>query len=233
MPETLHTPIGDGAEPKVQKAQARVAPLKYICYNFTMETLKANRPLHNPDFPEDIFDMGPEDRRNVIDHYKSWADTAIRTDLQSRCLPLEVVAENFAYDFNISTVVRNANAFNARGVHILGRKRWDKRGAVGSYHYTPVRHHTDPDLFFTSLKRNGFTIVVIDNVPGSVRIDEHTWGPKQPLAVVFGQEAIGVSNKALDYADHVIRIEQYGSVRSLNVGVTSGIVLHQIASTWS
>lgn len=188
--------------------------------------------VFNPDFPDHITEQGV-DSRNVIDHYKSWADADIRRDLQTRCIPLEVVAENFAYDFNIATVVRNANAFNARGVHIVGRKRWDKRGAVGTYHYTPVRHHHDPDAFYRRLRHSGFEIVVIDNVPGALSIDSVDWNAARPLAVVFGQEAIGVSNIALSHADTVVKIQQFGSVRSLNVGVTSGIVLHQIASSWS
>ena len=196
-----------------------------------MASLTATQ-FHNPDFPDEVVNMGPEDRRNIIDHYKSWSDAAIYNDLQRHCLPVEVVAENFAYDFNIATVVRNANAFNARGVHILGRKRWDRRGAVGSYHYTPVRHHTDPDAFFIKLRRQGFSVITIDNIPGSVPLEDFQWGSPRPLAVVFGQESIGVSNIALKYADAVLRIEQYGSVRSLNVGVTSGIVLHQLASGW-
>lgn len=192
----------------------------------------APRTLHNPDFPDYIVEYAG-DRRNVIDHYKSWADAAIREDLQQRCIPVEVVAENFAYDFNIATVVRNANAFNARGVHIVGRKRWDKRGAVGTYNYTPVTHHEDPESFYASLKRNGFLIVAIDNVPGSRTLAEFEWDITHPLALVFGQESIGVSNIALAHADAVLKIEQYGSVRSLNVGVTSGIVIHQVASAWN
>lgn len=197
-----------------------------------MSLLQNAAGLTNPDFPDHITGQDV-DSRNVIDHYKSWADADIRQDLQNRCIPLEVVAENFAYDFNIATVVRNANAFNARGVHIVGRKRWDKRGAVGTYHYTPVRHHSDAHEFYGKLRDSGFEIVVIDNIPGAVPIDSFDWNGSRPLAVVFGQEAIGVSNIALSYAHTVVKIQQFGSVRSLNVGVTSGIVLHQIASSWS
>lgn len=201
-----------------------------ICYTFFMALTHTN-PLHNPDFPDYIVGH-TGDRRNVIDHYKSWTDSAIRQDLQDRSIPLEVVAENFAYDFNIATVVRNANAFNARSVHIVGRKRWDKRGAVGTYNYTPVHHHEDPEVFYAGLRSRGFLIVAIDNVPGSHELQGFDWGSPRPLALIFGQESIGVSNISLAHADAVLRIEQYGSVRSLNVGVTSGIVIHQVASAW-
>jgi tRNA G18 (ribose-2'-O)-methylase SpoU len=187
-------------------------------------------PLRNPDFPDSLVHASAQDRRNVIDHYKSWEDSQIRADLRRRAAPLEVVAENFAYDFNIATLVRNCNAFNARGVHIIGRKRWDRRGAVGTYHYTPVTHHENAERFLDTLVRQGFTLVAVDNIPGSVRLDEFTWPANRPLAVVFGQESIGVSNLALRYAEAAVKVEQFGSVRSLNVGVTSGIVLHALAA---
>ena len=184
---------------------------------------------HNPDFPEGLINATPEGRRNVIDHYQSWTDSQIREDLARRAFPIEVIAENFAYDFNIATVVRNANAFNARGVHILGRRQWDRRGAVGTHHYTPVKHHPSPERFLSRLSAQGITLIAIDNVPGSVHISDFEWPSGQAVAVAFGQESIGVSNLLLGYADTVVKIEQFGSVRSLNVGVTSGVVLHSLS----
>lgn len=181
---------------------------------------------HNPGYPDYITAPNYEgDTRNVIDHYKAWTQDAIKEDLAARALPVIVVAENFAHDFNIATLVRNANAFNMEKVAIVGRRSWDKRGAVGTYHYTPIERYSDAEAFYAGLKEEGVTIIVLDNIEGSVSLPEFTW-PQGRVAVVFGQEDIGVSNLALSFADHVIAIPQRGSVRSLNVGTASGITLY-------
>lgn len=184
----------------------------------------------NPDFPDELTDGSVVDTRNVIDHFKYWNDDRIRQDLQSRAIPVDVIAENFAHDFNIATVVRNANAFNVRSVQIVGRKRWDRRGAVGTHHYTPVQHAgEDVESFYKSVRARGTQLVVVDNIPGATPLHEHEWD-NGDVAIVFGQESIGVSNVALDHASRVIYIPQHGSVRSLNVGVTSGIILYDYHS---
>ncbi len=182
--------------------------------------------FHNPDFPDEITSrVSGVDTRNVIDHYKFWEQEAIQADLASTALPVDVVAENFAYDFNIATLVRNSNAFNMRSVNIVGRRQWDKRGAVGTHKYTPVFHHEDAETYYASLQAAGIPIIVMDNVAGAVPLPSFQW-PEGQVAVVFGQEAIGVSNLALQYQSHVVEIPQRGSVRSLNVGAASGIVLY-------
>lgn len=177
----------------------------------------------NPDFPN-VLTSETDPNRNVIDHYKAFSDSFIRDDLFNKSFDLEVIAENFAYDFNIATLVRNANAFKARKVWLTGNKRWDRRGAVGTHNYTPVEHVVNAEGFYkkTSTTR---TLIVVDNIPSSVDLFSFTW-PSTPISLVFGQESIGVSNLVLKYAHSVVSIPQQGSVRSLNVGTSSGIVLY-------
>lgn len=184
--------------------------------------------LHNAKYPDAITDPSHRgDTRNVIDHYKGWASSDIADDLAVHAFPLIVVLENFAHDFNIGTGVRNANAFGASNVVILGRGTWDRRGAVGTHHYTPVEKAKDAAVLYAGYRDAGYSIVAVDNVPGAVTLAEHTWDPKTVL--VFGQEDIGVSNLTLGLADACVSIPMFGSVRSLNVGTASGILLHDYA----
>lgn len=183
--------------------------------------------LHNPDFPDWIAEgkHSAEDLRNVIDHYKCWTDERIREDLAATAAPFHAVAENFAHDFNISTLVRNANAFNAADVTVVGKRRWDRRGAVGTHHYTKVSHEGDAQTYYESLAARNIPIIAVDNVPGSVELPRFTW-PEGDIAVIFGQEAIGVSNLALSYADVCVAVPQRGSVRSMNVGACSAVIMY-------
>lgn len=183
--------------------------------------------LTNPRFPDWITEPGA-DTRNVIDHYKGWSNDSIRADLAANAFPLVVVAESFAHDFNISTVVRNCNAFGASKVLIAGRRRWDRRGAVGVHNYTPVEHIPDLTTTIADYRTAGYEIVAVDNIDGAKNLGDHTWQAKTLL--VFGQEDIGVSNLTLRSADTAVAIKQYGTVRSLNVGTASGIVLNDYAT---
>jgi tRNA G18 (ribose-2'-O)-methylase SpoU len=186
--------------------------------------------LHNPDFPDWIAEgkHPSADLRNVIDHYKCWDDMAIRDNLAATSAPFHAVAENFAHDFNIATLVRNSNAFNIADVTIVGKRRWDRRGAVGTHHYTQVHHEGDARAYYQSLKDRGTPIIAVDNVEGSVPLPSFTW-PAGDIAVVFGQEAIGVSNLALSYADACVAVPQRGSVRSMNVGACSAVIMYDYA----
>lgn len=177
---------------------------------------------HNPNFPDSITTPG-QDTRNVIDHYKGWNKEDVKDDLREKSFPVVLIVENFAHDFNISTAIRNANAFGVRKVVVLGRKSFDSRGTVGAQHYMDMEYTKDAEALYTGLKADGYQIVVADNIAGSVMLDDHKWEAK--TAIVIGQEAIGVSNLTLSYADVVVEIEQFGSVRSINAGVASGIML--------
>ncbi|MGA9275796.1 TrmH family RNA methyltransferase [Ilumatobacter sp.] len=164
------------------------------------------------------------DRRNVIDRYRYWSVDAIVTDLDERRHGFHVAIENWEHDFNIGTVVRNANAFLAAEVHIIGPHRWDRRGAMSTHRYLSLRHHADVEAFRAWTDAEEIAIVAIDNVDGAAPI-ESTELPRD-CALVFGQEGPGLTDAMLDAADLVCAITQYGSTRSLNAGVASGIAMY-------
>lgn len=179
----------------------------------------------NPNFPEDEAFADP---RNVIDHFKYWHHDAIVAALDARRHEFVVVLENFAYDFNIATAIRNANAFLAREVWIAGRRRFDRRGAMGTHRYQHVHHTDDEPALLARLKDDGMRIVAVDNVAGARSLMGYPWDPRSVL--VFGQEQIGVAPHALEAADDVVYIPQYGSTRSINVGSASGIAMYSYAA---
>lgn len=164
------------------------------------------------------------DRRNVVDRYRYWRESAIVADLDARRRPFHVAIENWQHDLNIGTVVRNANAFNAAGVHIVGRRRWNRRGAMATDRYLTVSHHRDVASFGAWATEAGLAIVGIDNVDGAVPIDD---GPLPARCVlVFGQEGPGLSAEMVACCTQVRAIAQEGSTRSLNAGVASGIAMY-------
>jgi len=181
--------------------------------------------LENPNFPTDGQLADP---RNLIDHFKYWHHDAILAALDARRHEFVVVLENFAYDFNIGTAIRNANAFLAREVWIVGRRRFDRRGAMGTHRYQHVHHTVDEPALLARMRADGMRIVAIDNVPGAVSMIDYPW--RADSVLVFGQEQIGVSHDALSAADDVVYIPQYGSTRSINVGAASGIAMYSYAA---
>ncbi|HET8930347.1 MAG TPA: TrmH family RNA methyltransferase [Acidimicrobiales bacterium] len=164
------------------------------------------------------------DRRNVVDGYRYWSVDAIVADLDTRRHPFHVAIENWSSDLNIGTVVRNANAFNAAGVHIIGRRRWNRRGAMVTDRYLHVTHHNDQQAFVAWARLASLEVIGIDNLPGSVPLES------TPLPVncvlLFGQEGPGLSDEARRVASRVCSISMYGSTRSLNAGVASGIAMY-------
>ena len=164
------------------------------------------------------------DRRNVADRYRYWTVEAIVADLDRHRFPLEVAIENWEHDFNIGTVVRNANAFGVRRVHIVGRRRWNRRGAMVTDRYLEVVHQPTIDGLVDHAADEGLELVGIDNLDGSVPI-EHTALPSRAL-MIFGQEGPGLSVEARRAATMVCSISMFGSTRSINAGVASGIAMH-------
>ena len=164
------------------------------------------------------------DRRNVVDRYRYWRMEAIVADLDARRHPFHVAIENWQHDRNIGAIVRNANAFLAEAVHIVGRRRWNRRGAMVTEQYQHVVHHPDIGAFADWAEANHLVVVGIDNVPGSVPL-EHTALPER-CALLFGQEGPGLSPVAVERADVVCAIETFGSTRSINAAVASGIAMH-------
>jgi tRNA G18 (ribose-2'-O)-methylase SpoU len=166
------------------------------------------------------------DRRNVVDRYRYWTVEAIVADLDSRRHSFHAAVENWEHDLNIGTVVRNANAFGAAGVHIVGARRWNRRGAMVTDRYLHVHHHPTIDDLLGWAGRARLPVVGIDNIAGSVPL-ESTQLPER-CVLLFGQEGPGLSPAARMAATLVCSITMYGSTRSINAGVASGIAMH----TW-
>ena len=169
-------------------------------------------------------------KRNVVDKYKSMTDEQIRQDLLKTKNPISVCMEHWKGDFNISTLIRNANAFNVEKVFYLGKKRIDIRGAVGSHHYIDIFHVPDGVCELVNLKKT-YTFVAMDNnIPNTEKLSEFCWSSlEKPPLIFFGEEGVGLTSEALNMCDYRIEIQQYGSVRSLNVGTSSGLVLYELS----
>ena len=165
------------------------------------------------------------DTRNVVDRYRNWTVEAIVADLDARRHPFHVAIENFEHDMNIGSVVRSANAFLAAEVHIVGRRRWNKRGAMVTDRYQHVRHHETVDDLIAFAGAAGLPIVAVDNVPGSVPVDAAPL--PRACVLLFGQEGPGLSEAALAAADQVIEIRQFGSTRSINASAAAAVVMHE------
>jgi tRNA G18 (ribose-2'-O)-methylase SpoU len=160
----------------------------------------------------------------VVDRYRYWTVEAIIADLDRRRHPFHVAVENWRHDLNIGTVVRNANAFGAAAVHIVGRRRWNRRGAMVTERYQHVVHHQTIEDLVAWAAAEDLPLVGVDNLPGSVPL-ETTALPRHCL-LLFGQEGPGLSAAAREAATLVCSIAMFGSTRSINAGVASGIAMH-------
>ncbi|TFV47172.1 RNA methyltransferase [Blastococcus sp. TF02A-35] len=164
------------------------------------------------------------DRRNVVDRYRYWTVEAIVADLDRRRHPFHVAIENFGHDLNIGTVVRTANAFLAAEVHVVGRRRWNRRGAMVTDRYQHLRHHADVDELLGFAAAEGLVVVAVDNGPGAVPIE--TAELPERCVLLFGQEGPGLTEQARAGAAVTVSIAQFGSTRSINAGVAAGIAMH-------
>ena len=171
------------------------------------------------------------DRRNVADRYRYWRLEAIVADLDGRRHPFHVAVENWQHDLNIGAVVRNANAFLAAEVHIVGARRWNKRGAMVTDRYQHVRHHPTLDAFAAWARGAGLPVLGIDNLPGSVAIDSYAL-PRE-CVLLFGQEGPGLSEPARSLAEAVLAIRQFGSTRSINAAAASAVAMHEWVRRWA
>jgi tRNA G18 (ribose-2'-O)-methylase SpoU len=166
------------------------------------------------------------DTRNVVDAYRYWTREAIIADIDRRRHPLHVAIENFGNDANIGAVVRTANAFAVHTVHIVGRRRWNRRGAMVTDRYQRLEHHDTTAALLDFATGSGLTVIAVDNVPGAVPL-EHTALPRECL-MVFGQEGPGITDDTRTGAAKTVSIAQFGSTRSMNAAVAAGIAMH----TW-
>ena len=186
---------------------------------------------HPQPWPEDPR-LDPEllaagDRRNVVDGYRYWRLDAIVADLDSRRHPLRIAIQNWEHDFNIGSMVRTANAFNVAGVHIVGWRRWNRRGAMVTDRYLRVHHHPDAADFADWLVGHAYAAVGVDNLDGAVPLESATL--PQRVCLVFGSEGPGLTPEMVAICSGMVAITQYGSTRSINAGAAAAIAMYHWA----
>lgn len=164
------------------------------------------------------------DSRNVLDVYRYWKVGAIKADLDSKRFSLEIAVENVSRDFNMGTIVRNANAFNVSKVHIIGRRQWNKRGAMVTDVYMNIEYHESAEVFAKEMKDRQKQVIGVDIIDGAQPI--HSALLPENAVLVFGAEGPGLSEELIKTAETIVCIEQFGSTRSVNVGVASGIAMY-------
>jgi tRNA G18 (ribose-2'-O)-methylase SpoU len=175
-----------------------------------------------PYYDPELLERG--DTRNVIDRYRYWTMAAIVADLDEKRNPFHVAIENWQHDMNIGSIVRSANAFGADTVHIIGRKRWNKRGAMVTDRYQHVLHHPDVATFVDWARAENLPIIAIDNLPGSVIME--TFRFPERCVLLFGQEGPGLSPEAVAAGDALVEISQFGSTRSMNASAAAAVTMH-------
>lgn len=198
--------------------QAAGSPVGVGPWTSEHDTTPPDDPRYDPQL------LAEGDTRNVVDAYRYWTREAIVADIDGRRHPLHVAIENFAHDANIGTVVRTANAFAVAAVHIVGRRRWNRRGAMVTDRYQHLEHHDTVDALIGWAREHGLAVVAVDNTPGSVPLE--TADLPRECVLLFGQEGPGVSEDAQRRADLTVSIAQFGSTRSINAGVAAGIAMH-------
>ena len=176
----------------------------------------------DPRYDRELLERG--DSRNVIDRFRYLTIDAIKAELDATRHPFHVAIENWQHDMNIGSIVRSANAFGAATVHIIGRRRWNKRGAMVTDRYQHVLQHPDVATFVAWARERELPIVALDNVAGSVAIE--SWPMPERCVLLFGQEGPGLSAEALAAADATVEITQFGSTRSLNASAAAAVAMH-------
>ncbi|WP_152365621.1 TrmH family RNA methyltransferase [Microlunatus speluncae] len=171
------------------------------------------------------------DRRNVIDRYRYWRLDAIVADLDQQRHPLRVAIQNWEHDFNIGSIVRTANAFNVAGVHIVGRRRWNRRGAMVTDRYLTVEHHAGVGELAERMTELDTTMIGVDNLPGSTPL-ERTELPER-ACLVFGSEGPGLTEEMITACSGLVAITQFGSTRSINAGAAAAIAMYHWSLRWA
>lgn len=173
-------------------------------------------------FDPELLENG--DTRNVLDQYRYWKMEAIVAELDRRRHKFHVAIENWQHDLNIGSIVRTANAFLAAEVHIIGNRRWNRRGAMVTDRYQHVRHHPTVEDFLNWARGEGLPIIAIDNVPGCKKIEQYEL--PESCVLLFGQEGPGLSDEAIAASEVVLEISQFGSTRSINASAAAAIAMH-------
>jgi tRNA G18 (ribose-2'-O)-methylase SpoU len=183
----------------------------------------------DPWFDRELLAAG--DTRNVVDKYRYWTMDAIVADLDAQRHPFHVAIENWQHDINIGSIVRSANAFLAAEVHIIGNRRWNKRGAMVTDRYQHVRHHETVEDFAVWAQDAGIPVIAVDNVPGSQPVDRADL--PESCVLLFGQEGPGLSPAALAAAQGHVEITQYGSTRSINASAAAAVIMYEWCRRWA
>ena len=171
------------------------------------------------------------DRRNVIDRYRYWKVSAIVADLDTRRHPLQIAIQNWEHDFNIGSIVRTANAFNVSGVHIIGRRRWNRRGAMVTDRYLTIFHHASVTDFADRMAADNYVVIGVDNLPGALPLEPYEL--PQRTCLVFGSEGPGLTAELVAVCEALVAITQHGSTRSLNAGAAAAIAMYHWALRWA
>jgi tRNA G18 (ribose-2'-O)-methylase SpoU len=177
-----------------------------------------NDPRLDPDLLRD------GDRRNVTDAYRYWTVEAIVADLDTRRHGLHIAIENWQHDLNIGSIVRTANAFNVAAVHIVGKRRWNRRGAMVTDKYVHVQHHPTIEDLASWASDHSLPLLGIDNLPIAAPIE--TAVLPEAAVMIFGQEGPGLTDAALDACSAHLSIAQFGSTRSINAAAAAAIAMH-------
>lgn len=165
-----------------------------------------------------------EDTRNLIDKFKGQPNEQIKTELDKSRTPLEIAIENVEHDFNIGSIVRTANSFNVRRVHIIGKKKYNRRGAMCTDKYLEILHHpTIADFLKTQAGRE--LVAIENNTKNAKPLRAKHFAPNTTL--IFGSENNGITSELLQKAHEIRFIESFGSTRSVNVGVAAGIAMYE------
>jgi len=184
---------------------------------------------NDPRYDRELLENG--DTRNVVDGYRYWSMDAIVADLDEKRHPFHVAIENWQHDLNIGSIVRSANAFLAAEVHIVGKRRWNRRGAMVTDRYQHVRHHEDVAAFTAWAREAGLPVIAVDNVEGSVPVDRAEL--PEACVLLFGQEGPGLSPEAIEAATGVVEITQYGSTRSINAASAAAVIMYEWCRRWA
>jgi tRNA G18 (ribose-2'-O)-methylase SpoU len=185
-------------------------------------------PPDDPRLDPELLAAG--DRRNVVDRYRYWRLDAIVADLDERRHPFHVAIENWQHDLNIGSIVRTANAFLAAEVHIVGRRKWNRRGAMVTDRYQHVRHHPGIAGLASYAESRRLPLIGIDNLPGAVPLE--TYPLPHDCVLLFGQEGPGLTEEAHGVCDAVLSIAQFGSTRSINASAAAAIAMHAWVRRW-
>ncbi len=164
--------------------------------------------------------------RNVVDHLKWMSTPEINQELEINAKNFGLLLVNIDYDINTGTIIRAGNVFGAREVVLYGRKKFDRRASVGAEFYTKFRQIEFEDQLEILIKDYDVVVALENNLPNTISLSEFIWDKNLKYLICVGQEGSGLPDNILKICKYTVEIPSFGSVRSLNVGVASSIVMY-------